>query len=104
EAAKLELDSRTKEFMAGRGTLDITMGASKRLLEAERESSPKRADQIAACEAHLNRMKEIENVNRQRFNAGRIGIQDLAESTYYRIEAEIWLERAKLGKKPRPES
>jgi RNA polymerase sigma factor (sigma-70 family) len=104
EAAKTEVDARTREFVAGRGTLDICMGASKRLLEAERESTKKRADQIAAYEAHWHRMKEIEKINLQRFNQGLIAIQDLAQSTYIRIEAEIWLERARRGINPLPQS
>jgi RNA polymerase sigma factor (sigma-70 family) len=99
EAARTEMDARRKEFEAGRGTLDIMLGASRRLLQAEVESSQKRPDQIAAYEAHLKRMKEAEELNQARFNAGRIMVQDLAQSTYYRVEAEIWLERAKRGMK-----
>ena len=39
-------------------------------------------------------MKEIEEVNKARYKADRLSIHDLAQSTYHRVEAEIWLERA----------
>jgi RNA polymerase sigma factor (sigma-70 family) len=95
EAAKTWEKARHEQFLAGRGTLDILFEASKRLLEAERELSDKKADQIAALEAYFKLMKEIEEVNQARYDAGRVGIDDLAQSKYYRLEAEIWLERAK---------
>ena len=40
-------------------------------------------------------MKEVEKVNQARFDAGRVAVADLAETKFYRIQAEIWLERAK---------
>jgi RNA polymerase sigma factor (sigma-70 family) len=95
DAARLEMDSRVKEFYAGRGTLDISLGSSLRLLEAERELSDRKEDQVAALENHFKRMRVVEQVNEARFQAGRIAVQDLAQSTFYRVQAEIWLERAK---------
>ena len=94
-AARTELDSRTKEFEAGRGTLDFLLGASRRLAEARREMSTSKEDLLNAVKDYVKRMKQIEKINQERFDAGRIPIYDLAESTYYRAEAEIWLERAK---------
>jgi outer membrane protein TolC len=95
EVAKTEFDSHNQEFLAGRGTLDILFGAGKRLLQAQRELSEKKEDQIAALEAYLKITQSIEEVNQARFNAGRINISDMAEAKYYRLEAEIWLERAR---------
>jgi RNA polymerase sigma factor (sigma-70 family) len=95
DVAKAEVDARNQEFLAGRGTLDIMFGAGKRLLQAQRELSEKKEDQIAALEAYFNLTKGIEELNQARFNAGQISIADLSESKYYRLEAEIWLERAK---------
>jgi RNA polymerase sigma factor (sigma-70 family) len=104
EAAQTETTARWKEFCAGRGTLDICMAASQRLLQAERELSRKRADQVAAFQAHWQRMKDIEAINKARYEASRIPIQDYAQSRFNRIQAEIWVERAKAGLPPRPES
>jgi RNA polymerase sigma factor (sigma-70 family) len=94
DAARAEVVVRCKEFIAGRGTLDILCGASRRMLEAEQGLSDKDDDQIAAWERHRKRMKQIEEVNEARFQAGRIGIQDLAQVRYFRADAEIGLERA----------
>jgi outer membrane protein TolC len=43
-------------------------------------------------------MKKIQDINQERFDQGRISIEDLALAKYYRLEAEIWLERAKAAK------
>ena len=40
-------------------------------------------------------MQRVEDINQARFNAGQIAVQDLAESQYFRLDAEIQLERAK---------
>ncbi|HLN27246.1 MAG TPA: hypothetical protein VK395_05840 [Gemmataceae bacterium] len=97
EAAKTELDARWQEFLAGRGTLDIMLGSSQRLLQAEFDLSTKRSDRIAALEAHWQRLREVETINQSRYDAGRIPIQDLAQSRSGRCRAEILLERAKKG-------
>jgi hypothetical protein len=95
DAAREEFDARKKEFDVGRGTLDIVFGASHRILHSQKELNPKKDDQIAALQAHLDRMKDVEQINTDRFNAGRITIQDLKVAEYYRLDAEIMLERAK---------
>ncbi len=98
EAAKDELDVRTKQFEAGRGTLDFFFGASKRLLKAEWEATDKKADQLIALEAHLGRMKKVQDTCQERFDEGNKALEDLSQAKYYRLEAAIWLERAKAGK------
>jgi hypothetical protein len=71
---------------------------SRRLLEAQRESNAEKANQVTACEAHLERMKRLEfKVVRTR----RIGFSntlELVEVDYYRKEAEFWLGMAKEAK------
>jgi RNA polymerase sigma factor (sigma-70 family) len=94
-AANVEADARWQQYNAGQGTLDIVLGSSRRLLEAEQLLNKEKANQLAALEHHLKRMKEAEAINQTRFDAGRIPIQDLAQSRYYRIQAELWLEQAK---------
>jgi RNA polymerase sigma factor (sigma-70 family) len=95
EVAKQWLDERHQEYLAGRGTLDILFEASRELVHAEQELSGNKADRIAALEAHLKLTKDIEEINRTRFDAGRLSRADMHQSTYYRLEAEIWLEREK---------
>jgi RNA polymerase sigma factor (sigma-70 family) len=95
EEANVELDARWKQFHAGQGTLDILCGSSLRLLEAEKQLSKDKADHLLALEHHLKRMQEIEKLNQERFDAGRIAIGDLAQSRYFRIQAELWFEQAR---------
>jgi hypothetical protein len=93
--ASEEVSARFMEFMTGRGTLDIFISSTRRLLDAERELSGKRDAQIAAMEKQLRLLKEAEKVNQARYDAGRITVQDLAQIKYNRLDAEIALERAK---------
>ncbi len=95
EVAEAELDARRREFLAGRGILDNLMGASLRLVRAQQELNPNKADQLPTLEAHEKLMKEIFETNKARFNAGRIAPQDFKEAEFYYLEAQIWLERAK---------
>jgi hypothetical protein len=104
--AKLEVargahDARYKEFMAGRGTLDFMFDASLRLLDSERAVTDKVADVEAACERHWIFTKRVEEVNKDRFEAGRIPIHDYLEAQYYRLQAEIWLVEAREKNKKR---
>jgi hypothetical protein len=98
EVAKKELEARMFQFEAGKGTLDFLIGASKRLVMAELDATDKRPEQISALKAHLERMKKVQDIDQGRYDAGRISIEDLSQSKYYRLESEIWLERAKAGK------
>jgi hypothetical protein len=95
DVATTELNARWKEYCNGRGTLDIVIASSRRLLEAETDLSIKKADQAVAWESHLQRMKDLHAINLARFNAGRVSIMDVKEVEFYRLQAEIWLERAK---------
>jgi hypothetical protein len=97
ETAKKEVEARMFQFEAGKGTLDFLIGASKRLLTAETDDKPS-VVALAPLQAHFDRMKKIQDINQERFDGGRISIEDLAQAKYYRLEAEIWLERAKAGK------
>lgn len=97
DAAKAELDARKGDFEAGRGTLDILLGSARRVLQSQRELNTKKADQIAAIEAYLDLLKSVEQQVKQWFDAGRVQLQDYKVSEYYRLDAEIMLERAKAN-------
>jgi len=99
DAVTTEVKARFLEYCAGRGTLDILTSGSRRLLDAERDLSTKKADQITAWESHLQRMQQVYLINLDRYNAGRITLQDLKQAEFYRFDAEIGLERAKADLK-----
>jgi hypothetical protein len=71
---------------------------SKRLLEAERDASPEKANQVAACEAHLERIKKLEAKIRKIRRIGFGDSLDVVEADYYRKEADFWFDQAKSSK------
>jgi outer membrane protein TolC len=95
EAARTEVGARNKQFLAGTGNLDALEAALQRLLRAELELSGRKDDQMATYQAHLKRMKRAEEVTRGRFDAGKIPLQDMAQASYLRLDAEIMVVRAK---------
>jgi hypothetical protein len=73
---------------------------AQRLLTAELELSDKKADRVAVYEAHLKRMKEVEDEFKKEVEGvkGGEGVADLAaEVKFHRLEAEILLEREKAN-------
>jgi hypothetical protein len=95
EADRVENEARYGEFLTGRGTLDILLGSSLRRLESELALSGTPADRVAAYERHWARMKQIEIINKGRFDRERISIQDYLQPRYFFLEAEIWLAQAR---------
>jgi RNA polymerase sigma factor (sigma-70 family) len=67
---------------------------SVRLLQTEREMKPKRADQLAALEAHLKRMiqlqKAVKDLSRDLLPPG-----ENLSAEWHRLEADLWLAQAK---------
>jgi RNA polymerase sigma factor (sigma-70 family) len=56
----------------------------------------KSVDARTELQAHLDRMKEMEALARLRFDAGKTSFVEYTTATFYRLEAEEWLERGKL--------
>jgi hypothetical protein len=83
-------DSRMKEFLAGRGTLNVLLTASRRRLESELALARNDTARRAALEEYLDVTRTIEEQNRLRMEAGRIPRGDYLESHYARLEAELW--------------
>jgi hypothetical protein len=97
EAAGRTYDVKWKNFREGfRGVGGETLyWWSRRWLEAERELSDKKADQVAACKAHVERMKEHERIIKDLHRVKAATIDELNAAEFYRLEAEIWLAQAK---------
>jgi hypothetical protein len=92
-----EARARWLEFMKGRGVLNFLYTSLEHLLLAECDLSDEKAGHVAALEQHSKRLREIETVNEQRGGEGRLDIQDVLESRFYRLQAKIRLERARRG-------
>jgi hypothetical protein len=64
---------------------------SRRWLEAEREMTDGKAEQVAACKGHLERMREMERIERELRRSRLNPVNELTAAEFYRVEAEIWL-------------
>jgi site-specific recombinase XerD len=68
---------------------------SRRWLEAELELSDKKTDQLAAYQAHRERMRELARITRDRYRNRYNTIEEATATDYYNAEAEVWIEQAK---------
>jgi hypothetical protein len=98
KAAEDQYTIRWKEYLAGKTVTDFVLPWSVNWLKAQLKLCDKKADVIAAYEAHLERMKQVEDAGKQKFEAGAVAGSQYYQATYYRIEAEIWLEEARARK------
>jgi len=88
-AVRGQYEARELEYEQGRGTLDILLEASTNLLEAQREANE---EETTILREYWERSALIEAVNRQRYAAHRIAIQDYMQAVHARASAEIqWL-------------
>jgi hypothetical protein len=93
-AARTWVQLRWYQYLAGRSTLDILIEASDKLLEAERELYANPKDQLQAWKRHVRLLQEVEKVLKAQFDAGRASEADYAQAQFFRLTAEIGLERA----------
>jgi RNA polymerase sigma factor (sigma-70 family) len=95
EAAKEQYEARWKEYLAGRTASDFLLPWSAHWLNAQLALSETKADRLAAYQAHFERMKAVEEVAKAKFDAGSIAVTQYTQTRYHRLEAELWLEKAK---------
>jgi hypothetical protein len=68
---------------------------SVRWLNAQRDMSDKKDEQIAALEAHLKRMKDLQKKLNALAQGGLVPQLDITAAAWYVAEAEVWLEKEK---------
>ena len=76
------------------GNVERAYPWSVRWLEAERALSDQTEDRIAALEAHLERVREIEQVTKRQFQQRISSLYEVSASEYYVAEAEVWVAQA----------
>ena len=79
--------SRTNSF--------LTYYWSRLVLDSQQDLCDTRADHIAALEAHLERMRRLEELVNKVRKLGFAYSTDVGATEYYRLEAERWLEKAR---------
>ncbi len=91
--AEKEFEARNREYMAGRGLLSSLHDASRRLLKADLELARNKAARIAARRAEVRRATETAKLLKEQYDAGRLSAVDHLQGEFYRLDAEIELER-----------
>jgi hypothetical protein len=66
------------------------------VLQTQFDLSDRKSDQIAALEAHLERMKQLEELLKKVRRLGFGQRIEVGAVDYYRLEAEYWLAHAKI--------
>jgi hypothetical protein len=66
---------------------------SQRWLEAQRDLAGGKEERLTALREHLERMKGLEKIAEGQVRAGQGSQRDVAEASYYRLQAELWLSR-----------
>jgi RNA polymerase sigma factor (sigma-70 family) len=87
-----------ERYTAGKSIEEEVYNWSKRWLDAEREASTTKAGQIAALEAHLGRIQELEKLIKLKHEVGRATVVDMTLAQFARVEAELWLAEARTAK------
>jgi hypothetical protein len=95
EAARRTYEVTWKNYRDGLAPpVELPYRWSCRWLKAERELSQEKAEQVAACKAHLERMREMERIERELRRSKLNPVNEVTAAEYYRIEAEVWLTEA----------
>jgi hypothetical protein len=103
KVARRALDSIKQRESRGNGSLYnevFTYQWSHRLLVAQLDMCEGYTERVAIFEAHLGRMKELEERVKAHYFKGKV--TDLAEmnAVFHRLEAEAWLASVKQGQAP----
>ena len=77
-----------KGIQGGTANLDRAYLWSRRWMEAEQELSDKTEGKIAAAQAHLDRMRKVEDYVKVQVELRSATAADVAAQEYYRLEAE----------------
>jgi hypothetical protein len=101
--AKLNAAQRTcmslaLEYLDGKATAEQVHQWSRRWMDAERDVSNKKADQLESLKNHVSRMRLLEQAAQERLQKRRGLASDVPAAEYHRIEAELALSRARTSR------
>jgi hypothetical protein len=97
DAAQKQFDLVWQYYQQNRvETFDVYLW-SRLLLDARKAASRQPAEQVAACQEHLDHMIRLEALIKKIRRLGFGRSNDVGASEYFRIEAEYWLVEARGG-------
>jgi RNA polymerase sigma factor (sigma-70 family) len=99
KAAEDQWEARWDEYTAGKTTADFVLTSAVYLVKAQLRMCAKTSEKEAAYKAHLERMKQVEEIAKAKYDGGSIPKTQYFQVVYHRIEAEIWLEENQDAKK-----
>jgi RNA polymerase sigma factor (sigma-70 family) len=96
KTAVLELRLRLQTFQAGArgGTISILIESTQRVYESESALSKTPDERVAAAMRQYTIAKGMTAVNKLRFDVGQIAQQDLEQTRYFLIDAQIKVAKA----------
>lgn len=102
--ARLELARGLYDWTLARRNLepervatDAAYQWSVRWLQAERDLSRAKLDEIRAHLSHVRRMETLKRTREEDFKGGQAMLQEVNEAEFFRLEAEDWLAAARDG-------
>jgi hypothetical protein len=99
DAARKTYEVLWLDYRERRTSEDLLYRWSLRWLESEKDLSAQQADQVAAYQGHYERMRDLDRLIRRLQVSGQSTIEETSAAEYYRVEAEVWLLKAKEEKK-----
>jgi len=100
--AKLEAARATFETLwsqRGFRNVEAPYQWSCRWLEAQRLLSDKKEDQIAALDAHAERMDKLEQLAKELYRDRLTTVDQVSAAAYYRAEAAAWCAQARQSER-----
>jgi hypothetical protein len=100
DAAQRAYEATMRLYLNGETQAESVVPWSQRLLDAQLSASTQPADRIAAYQAHLDRMRKLEDQVKESHKREMATSLDLAAAQFHRLQAEQWLAREKAGLPP----
>jgi RNA polymerase sigma factor (sigma-70 family) len=91
EAADSAAEINFQRFDAGVSVVDDPVRWSRMWVQAQRAVSSNGAEYLQALEKHAERMRQMEEMTKRRFEKGRMPKHMYDEIQYYHAEARLWL-------------
>jgi hypothetical protein len=101
-AAVKQFDETWVYYKQARSDAFIVYVWSHFVLESQFDLNDKKADRLAALEAHLDRMQKLETLVKKVRRLGFGQSIEVGATEYYRIEAEYWLAAERARPQPPP--
>lgn len=98
EAAKKTCMAVAHEYLEGKANVEQVHQWSRRWMDAEREVSNKKTDQMESLKAHVNRMQQLEKAAQDRLQSRKGLTSDVSAAEYHRLEAEMALSRTRTSR------